>query len=126
MSTINEVIKNFFDKIEITGYCWIWNAYTTPTGYGYYSVNLDNLPKENFRAHRFAWLIFKGDIPEDLNVLHKCDNKLCVNPEHLYIGSQAANLKDHFIRERLAKEIGISKSAVGLIEYGVRVVSEEG
>jgi len=53
------------------------------------------------RAHRAAWIIFNGDIPEGLNVLHKCDVALCVNPENLFLGTQKDNIIDCLKKGRM-------------------------
>jgi hypothetical protein len=56
-----------------------------------------------YGAHRVAWVIYKGSIPEDLWVLHTCDNRRCVNPEHLYLGTRADNELDMVSRGRSPK-----------------------
>lgn len=69
--------------------CWLWQNYRQSSGYGQTYVE-----GKRILAHRLSWMAFKGPIPEGLNVLHKCDTKRCVNPAHLFLGSQADNVKD--------------------------------
>lgn len=65
--------------------CWIWNKGYYSSGYGrFHGVN----------AHRVSWRLCCGAVPKGLFVLHKCDVKACINPEHLFLGNQRANLQD--------------------------------
>jgi hypothetical protein len=57
------------------------------------------------KAHRFAWIVTNGDIPEEKLVLHKCDNKICCNTEHLYIGTEGDNIGDRESRNPVDRAI---------------------
>jgi hypothetical protein len=73
--------------------CWIWTAGKYRAGYGKFSINWKNM-----NAHRASYIIHKGPFDYSKLVLHKCDVKLCVNPDHLYIGDKSRNLKDAYER----------------------------
>ena len=69
--------------------CWIWQGCRNTNGYGYLTHRY-----KNYQAHRFSWIIHRGEIPQGMLVLHKCDVPLCVNPDHLYLGTYANNTAD--------------------------------
>jgi hypothetical protein len=75
--------------------CWPWIASQTDSGYGRLKVG-----KHYERAHRLVWELLNGPIPDGLVVRHNCDNKLCCNPEHLLLGTQADNIADRVERDR--------------------------
>ena len=77
--------------------CWEWQASTETTGYG--QVRIDGVDTQ---AHRYSWALHNGEIGDNW-VLHKCDNRLCVNPEHLYLGDATDNMNDMWKRERHSK-----------------------
>jgi hypothetical protein len=76
--------------------CWIWTGEVTPNGYGRVERGGKKL-----RANRVAWSIVNGPIPDGLFICHRCDNKLCVNPGHLYAGTHKENTRDAVERGRL-------------------------
>lgn len=68
--------------------CWEWRASRFSCGYGQFRA------RESRQAHRFAYRLYVGSIPKGMCVLHKCDNKACVNPSHLFLGSFLDNTRD--------------------------------
>ncbi len=78
--------------------CWNWTGLCSLKGYGRIGIN-----KKIIRTHRFSWEIHFGKIPKDLYVLHTCDNRKCVNPKHLFLGTQQDNMNDKINKNRQSK-----------------------
>lgn len=72
--------------------CWYWRGFINRHSYGIFS-------KE--KAHRASWRIFCGPIPDGISVLHKCDIRFCVNPNHLFLGTQLDNMRDCATKGRI-------------------------
>jgi hypothetical protein len=79
----------FWRYVYKTPNCWFWIGPHSPRGYG-----LINREGPYIQAHRTAWMLLKGEIPTGLDVLHKCDIPQCVNPDHLFLGTDADNALD--------------------------------
>lgn len=79
--------SRFWVNVEMIPFheCWEWIAGTQGDGYG---------STRNGLAHRISWTLINGAIPSHLCVLHKCDNRSCVRPSHLYLGTDLDNSKD--------------------------------
>ena len=75
--------------------CWEWTGCSNNKGYGYFYIL-----SKNIYAHRFSYEYFIGPIPEDLCVLHKCDNPSCVRPDHLFLGTNQDNVNDKVSKNR--------------------------
>lgn len=95
----------FWSKIQKTKSCWNWTGAQSGGGYGVVSILFKGQPR-NFYAHRVAYVLTAGSIPKEQYVLHTCDNKLCCNPSHLFIGVAIDNTKDmigkgRYVRPRI-------------------------
>lgn len=86
--------EKFYSVDNATG-CWEWRGCKDAGGYGYVRIK-----RKRIAAHRYMFTRLKSVIPEGLDLLHKCDNPSCVNPEHLFPGTVSDNLKDMYSKGR--------------------------
>lgn len=88
--------ERFFGKLSFgISDCWFWDGCIDEIGYG----RLGKYDGEN-KAHRISWKLFKGEIPKGMKVLHSCDIRCCVNPDHLFLGTQKDNVRDMMSKKR--------------------------
>ena len=87
------VVSRFWAKVEKTASCWLWTGSKRSKGYGAFVYKSGSQTVQG-RAHRFSYELHKGPIPDGLFVLHRCDTPACVNPDHLFTGTNKDNVED--------------------------------
>lgn len=91
--------KAFWHFVNKTETCWLWTGSTLLLG-GYGRIKFKG---KAIKAHRLSWILHNGEIPEGQLVCHKCDVRLCVNPDHLFLGTPGDNIRDMVAKGRQAK-----------------------
>lgn len=81
--------QDFLKQVNISSECWEWVGTINARGYGLFHFN-----KKSIRAHRYSFSSYRGSIPMGLFVCHVCDNRRCVRPSHLWVGTHNDNMKD--------------------------------
>ena len=111
----------FWDKVDIRGAdeCWGWMSRSVSDGYGLFKVD-----GKLVGAHRVSYELMHGAIPEGLCICHTCDNRLCCNSAHLFLGTVADNNSDRKAKGRNANRHGESNTNAKLTEAQVREIRE--
>lgn len=115
--TDQESIRDFWDSVDKSGECWLWRLGTDSHGYGIFRYN--GKPR---RVHRLAWTWTNGAVPDGLFVLHKCDTPACVNPDHLFLGTQGDNNNDCIRKARGNRQHGSSRPDAKITEEQARQI----
>lgn len=110
-------MQRFWDKVDISGNCWEWTAGVWKGGYGEFWFG-DRM----VQAHRFAYSLIYGPIPEGMCVCHHCDNPGCVKPSHLFLGTQVENQRDSVAKGRGADHRGEKNGNSKLYENDVHEI----
>lgn len=94
--------RNFWKKVDKSGPndCWLWTAAKSKKGYGSFGAG------KNSSSHRISWTLSNGQIPDELCVCHRCDNPPCVNPDHLFLGTNLDNVRDKISKGRARYDCG--------------------
>ena len=110
----------FWNKVFIPpdkDQCWEWTAGLYPAGYGKFKYY-----KKHCGSHRLSWAFAFGEVPDGLCVLHKCDNRKCVNPSHLFLGTRTDNARDRDLKGRGGFASGENAGASKLTDHQVHLI----
>jgi hypothetical protein len=123
LTSIEGLRDRFMEKVapEPINGCWIWAGSKTKDGYGMFFDGV-----KTARAHRVAYRLWHGPIRQGMSVLHKCDNPSCVNPTHLFLGTQKDNVDDMRQKNRATNVRGTQHGRAKLTEDQVKAIRTDG
>lgn len=112
-------MKRFMERVEFVPFstCWYWTGSLFSNGYGQTQYE-----GKNQKAHRVSYMIHKGAIPEGMCVCHTCDEKTCVNPNHLWLGTHLDNMRDKMKKGRHRPSVGEDNGCAKLTDEQVREI----
>lgn len=100
---MDPLLFRLFDKCLVGDGCWEWQA-SSRNSRGYGAIGVNSHPQ---LAHRVAWEVWNGPIPEGMHVLHRCDNRRCIRPDHLFLGTHLDNMRDAVAKGR-SRRFGVT------------------
>lgn len=114
---IDKAVERFWTKVNKSGDCWLWTLSPTWDGYGRFKAF-----RRDYRAHIFIWEALYGKLEKGIQVLHHCDVRLCVRPDHLHSGTHIDNMAEMAARARAPR--GSKNPASKLTEDDVRAIRD--
>ena len=112
--------ERFYARALMRDGCWGWRNKPARGGYAHMLWQ-----GKTHRAHRLSWRIHHGPIPDGLCVLHRCDNPMCTNPAHLFLGTDLDNVRDRDLKGRQARQRGSACGAAKLTDDDVVAIRAE-
>lgn len=105
--------QRFWKYVNKTNTCWLWRAGVTGSGYPVIHTSRGGPePRRQLLAHRLSYELHHGPIPDGAFVCHRCDTPACVNPEHLFLGTQSENIQDCSNKNRLTGNKKLTEAEV--------------
>lgn len=116
---LNILKESFENHVVKNKGCWDWSGSFDRDGYGQIGCCRE---LRICKAHRASWILYRGKIPGGLKVLHKCDNKRCTNPDHLFLGTSLENSRDLVYKDKQLK--GDKNGAAKLFDFQVKDIKK--
>lgn len=117
--------ERFWRHVKKLSPCWYWMGAMTPQGYGSYNRFSMNGKGHTDAAHRVAYELTYGDIPKGMFVCHTCDNRSCVNPSHLFLGTHQDNMRDMHQKGRNMEQTKPERKARGERQHLAKLTEDD-